>query len=79
MNRFPLFSFPLLRIVFIPCCSLFINKLTFVLFHDEIYQILVGASSSPAAVLVQFTVRLFISVVGSKIENKFIIIFSFFY
>jgi hypothetical protein len=30
----------------------------------------------PTAVLVQFNVRLLISVVGSKIENKFLITFS---
>ena len=54
MNRFPSFSFLLLRIVFISWCSLFINKLTIILFHDEINQILVGASSSPVAVLVRF-------------------------
>jgi len=38
----------------------------------------VGISSSPIAVLVQFNGRLLISVVGAKIENKFII-FSLFY
>jgi hypothetical protein len=28
INEFPLFSFPLLKIVFISWCNLFINKLT---------------------------------------------------
>ena len=46
------------------------------LFRDGINQILVGISNNPVAVLVQFNGRLFISVVGSKIENKFLITFS---
>lgn len=37
---------------------------------------LVGISSSPINVLVQFSGILLISVVGSKIENRFLIIFS---
>jgi len=78
MNEFPLFSFPFLRIVFISWCSLFISKLTIMLFREGISQILVGISSSPVAVLVQFNGRLLISVVGSKIENKFLITFSLF-
>jgi len=78
MNEFPLFSFPFLRIVFISWCSLFISKLTIMLFREGISQILVGISSSPIAVLVQFNGRLLISVVGSKIENKFLITFSLF-
>ena len=55
MNEFPLFSFPFLRNVFISWCSLFINKLTIILFRDGINQILVGISISPVAVLVQFS------------------------
>jgi hypothetical protein len=51
MNEFPLFSFPFLRVVFISWCSLFINKLTIILFRDGIDQILVGISSIPFAVL----------------------------
>ena len=78
MNEFPLFSFPFLRIVFISWCSLFISKLTIMLFLAGINQILVGISSNPIAVLVQFNGRLLISVVGSKIENKFLITFSLF-
>jgi len=58
MNEFPLFSFPFLGIVFISWCSLFISKLTIILFHDGINQILVRISSSPIAVLVQFNGRL---------------------
>ena len=58
MKEFPLLSFPFLRTVFISWCSLFINKLTIILFHDGINQILVGISSSPIAVLVQFNGRL---------------------
>jgi hypothetical protein len=79
INKFPLFSFPLLRIVFISWCNLFINKLTIILFRDGINQILVGISNSPIIVLVQFNGRPLISVVGSKIENRFIIIFNLFY
>ena len=80
MNRFPLFSFPLLRFVFISLGgggSLFIIKLTITQFHDEVNHFLVGTNSRPVAGLVQFTGKFFISVVGSKIENKFVIIFSF--
>jgi hypothetical protein len=76
INEFPLFSFPFLRIVFISWCSLFISILTIMLFREGINQILVGTSSRPIAVLVQFSGRLLISVVGSKIENRFLITFS---
>ena len=79
MNAFPLFSFPFLRIVFISWCSLFINKFTIILFRDGINQILVEIIKSPVAVLVQFNGRLLISVVESKIENRFLIICSLFY
>ena len=51
----------------------------FILFCDGINQILVGISSSPITVLVQFNGRLLIFVVGSKIENKFLMTFSLFY
>jgi hypothetical protein len=78
MKEFPLFSFPFLRIVFISWCSLFIKYLTLILLRDGINQILAGISSSPIAVLVQFNGRMLISVVGSKIENKFLIILSLF-
>jgi len=71
-------NYTLLRIVFISWCSLFINKLTIMLFRDGINQILVGISSNPIAVLVQFSGRLLISVVGSKIEDKLLITFSLF-
>jgi len=53
MNEFPLFSFPFHRIVFISLCSSFINRVTIMLFHDGISEILVGISVSPIAVLVQ--------------------------
>jgi hypothetical protein len=79
MNEFPLFSFPFLKIVFISWCNLFINKFTIMLFRDGTSQILVGINRSPMAVLVQFNGKLLISVVGSKIENKFLITFSLFY
>jgi hypothetical protein len=46
MNEFPLFPFPFLRIVSISWCSLFISKLTIILFRDGITQVLVGISSS---------------------------------
>ena len=48
------------------------------LFREGINQILDGISNSPIAVLVQFNDELLISVVGSKIENKFLITFSLF-
>jgi hypothetical protein len=76
INEFPLFSFPFLRIVFISWCNLFISSLTIILFRDGINQILVGIKSSPIAVLVQFSDIFLISVVGSKIENRFLITFS---
>jgi hypothetical protein len=79
MNEFPLFSFPFLKIVFISWCSLFINKLTIILFRHGINQTLVGISNNPINVLVQFNGRPLIAVVGSKIENKFLIIFNLFY
>ena len=44
MNKFPLFSFPFLRIVFISWRSLFISRHTIILFRDGINQILVGIS-----------------------------------
>ena len=78
MNEFPLFSFPFLRILFISWCSLFISNLIIILFCDGINQILVGIRSRPIAVLVQFSDRLVISVVGSKIENRFLITFNLF-
>jgi hypothetical protein len=79
INESPLFSFPFLRIVIIFWCSLFISKITIILFRDGINQILVGISSSPMAVLVQFNGRLLISFVGSKIKNKFLITFKLFF
>jgi hypothetical protein len=48
------------------------------LFRDGINQTLVGISNRPIAVLVQFSDKLLISVVGSKIENRFLITFSLF-
>lgn len=79
MNEFPLFLFPFLRIVFISWCSFFINILNIILFRDGISQILVGININPMIVLVQFSGRLLISVVGSKIENRLLIIFNLFY
>jgi len=78
MKEFSLFSFPFLRIVFISWCSLFISNPTIILFHEGINQILDEISKSPIAVLVQFSGGFLISVVGSKIENKFLITFSSF-
>lgn len=78
MNEFPLFSFPFLRIVFISWCSLFIRILIIMLLRDGTSHSLVGISISPIMVLVQFIGRLPISVVGSKIENRFLITFSLF-
>lgn len=48
------------------------------LLRDGINQTLVGINISPMIVLVQFSGRLLISVVGSKIENRLLIIFSLF-
>lgn len=48
------------------------------LLRDGINQILVGISIKPMIVLVQFSGKLLISVVGSKIENRFLIIFNLF-
>jgi hypothetical protein len=48
------------------------------LFRDGINQIPVGIESGPAVVLVRFRGSWLISVVGSEIENKFLIIFSFY-
>lgn len=76
MNVFPLLMFLFLEIVFISWCILFIRILMVMLFRDGISHILVGISISPMIVLVQFNGRLLISVVGSKIENRFLIIFS---
>ena len=78
MNEFPLFSFPFRRIFFVSWCSLFISNLFIILFREGVSQILDGIGRSPIAVLVQFGGRLLISVVGSKIENKFLITFSLF-
>jgi len=78
MDEFPLFSFPFLRIVFMSWCSLFIRSLTVILFREGISQIVDGISESAVAVLVRFSGKLLISVVGSKIETKFLIIFSLF-
>jgi hypothetical protein len=40
MNKFPLFSFPFLRIVFISWCSLFISKLTITIFRNGFIKFL---------------------------------------
>jgi hypothetical protein len=56
---FPLISFPFLKIDFISWCSLFISKLIIMLLREGINIILVGISSGPMAVLVQFNGRLF--------------------
>lgn len=76
INEFTLFWFPFLRIVFIHLCSLFISSLIIMLFRDGISYILVGINNSPMVALVQFRGSLLISVVGSNIENKFLIVFS---
>jgi len=78
MKEFPLFSFPFLKIVFISWCSLFISKFIIMVLREGINQILVGINSRPSAVLIQFSGRLLISVAGSKIENRFLITFSWF-
>jgi hypothetical protein len=46
MNEFPLFSSPLLRIVFISWCRLFISKLRIMLFRDGINEILAGINNN---------------------------------
>ena len=45
---------------------------TVLLLRDGINQTVVGIRINPMIVLVQFNGRLFISVVGSKIENRFL-------
>jgi hypothetical protein len=62
---------PVLRIVFISSCNLFINRFTVMLFSDGISQFLVGISNSSIAVLVQLGEggRLLISVAGSKVNS----------
>jgi len=70
-----LFPFP--TIDFISLYSLFINNLTIILFREGIIQILIGINRSSIVVLVQYSGRLLISVVGSKIENRFLITFCF--
>ena len=47
-------------------------------FMMELIKFLLGIVLIQIAVLVQFNGRLLISVVGSKIENKFLITFSLF-
>jgi len=42
-------------------------------FRDGIHQILVGIGSSSVVIPVRFRGRWFISVVGSKIQKKFIV------
>ena len=44
----------------------------------ELIKFLMGLVKSPVTVLVQFNGRLLTSVVGSKIENKFLITFNLF-
>jgi hypothetical protein len=46
------------------------------LFRVGINQFLVGIGSSPVVVLIRFRGRWLISVVGSKIQKKFLIVFS---
>jgi hypothetical protein len=46
------------------------------MFREGINQILVGINSSPISVLDQFNGMFLNSVVGSKIENRFLITFS---
>lgn len=65
-----MFSFRVLRIVFISCCCLFIIKFIIILlFFYGISQNPVGISSNPMAVLVQFIGRLLLSVDGTNVEN----------
>jgi len=78
IKELPLFSFPFLRIVFISWCNLFISSINIILFREGINQTLVGINRMPIIVLVQFNDKLLISVVGSKIENRFLITFSLF-
>lgn len=76
ISVFPLCFAPV--IVFISLCSLSVSSFSVMVFRDGISHILVGISSSPIAVLVQLMGRLMIPVVGSKVENRFLIIFSLF-
>ena len=76
MYKFSLFSFPIYKIIFISLSNLFISRRTIILFLDWINQFLVMINSNPMALLIQFKGRLLISVVGSKIENRFLITFN---
>ena len=64
--------------VFTSWCSLFIKIFIARLLRDGISHILLGIGIDPMIVLVRFDGRLLISVVGSKIENRFLNIFSLF-
>ena len=75
ISEFPLLFFVPV-IVFISLCSLSVSSFSAIVFRDGINQILVGISSSPIAVLVQLMGKPLIPVVGSKVENRFLIIFS---
>jgi hypothetical protein len=74
MNEFPLFSFPFLRIVFFPGVDYLLVILLLYCFVRGLIRFLLGLVV--ARWLFLFSL---ISVVGSKIENKFLIIFSLFY
>ena len=55
LNKFSLFSFPLLRIIFI--CVVFITRFNIMSFIDEINHVLVGLNSNSLSVLDQFRVK----------------------
>jgi hypothetical protein len=72
MNEFSLFFFLLPKIVFISLFNLFNNRFNIILFRDGINLILVGINSNRMYVFVHFKGGLLMSVVGSKIENRFL-------
>lgn len=77
--KFLYFDILFLRLFLFCLCSLLINRLTIMLFCNGISQVLIGINSNPIVVLLPLRGRLLISAVGSKIENRFLIIFSLFY
>jgi hypothetical protein len=56
MNKWSLFSLPLLKIIFL--FVVFITRFNIMSFLDEITQVLVGFNINPLAVLVQYKGKL---------------------
>jgi len=65
MNKFSLFSFPLLRIIYL--FVVFITRIIIMSFIDEISQVLFGLNSNPFVVLVQSREKLLTSVITKRL------------